>query len=363
MILTIDCSFQSTAKDAEMTNIQRDILTDISKKTRDIVANIGSEHRDLHGTVSKVGKAIDRNFVSDFACVANESLLDENQSRRDQKSKILNEAIVEHLLRQGMLEIADELIRESDLDISLETKTLFQELNHILEALKNRNLEPAVEWVQKNRDILISQSSCLEFKLHRLKFIEMLVQGKEREKDLIEYARKHLQPLAARHEREVQSLMGSLLYLKSGLKDSAYSYFLDEGNWGDICTVFTRDACSLLGLSVESPLEVSFDAGTVALPALLNIRKVMQQRKVPTIWTAKDELPIEIDLGREKQFHSIFACPILRAQSSESNPPMRLVCGHVISRDALNKLSNGNKLKCPYCPLEQNTESARQISF
>ena len=52
---------------------------------------------------------------------------------------------------------------------------------------------------------------------------------------------------------------------------------------------------------------------------------------------------IEIDLGKDCRFHSIFACPILRQQSSESNPPVRLTCGHVISRDALNKLANGNK--------------------
>jgi hypothetical protein len=54
-------------------------------------------------------------------------------------------------------------------------------------------------------------------------------------------------------------------------------------------------------------------------------------------------MQIEIDAGREYRYHSIFSCPILRQQGSDSNPPMRLVCGHVISRDALNKLSSGNK--------------------
>ena len=52
-------------------------------------------------------------------------------------------------------------------------------------------------------------------------------------------------------------------------------------------------------------------------------------------------LQIEIDLDPENRYHSIFACPILRQQSTEENPPMKLLCGHVISRDALNKLSNG----------------------
>ena len=47
----------------------------------------------------------------------------------------------------------------------------------------------------------------------------------------------------------------------------------------------------------------------------------------------------------EYRYHSIFACPILRQQSSDENPPMRLTCGHVISRDALNKLSTGQMYK------------------
>lgn len=109
----------------------------------------------------------------------------------------------------------------------------------------------------------------------------------------------------------------------------------------------------------------SINAGCTALPTLLNIKQVMQQRQVNTVWNGKDELPvsnwinkwktnialfnryfppqIEIDLGKDGRYHSVFACPILRQQSTENNPPMKLVCGHVISRDALNKLTNANK--------------------
>lgn len=89
----------------------------------------------------------------------------------------------------------------------------------------------------------------------------------------------------------------------------------------------------------------------------------MQARKVTNVWNCRDELPIGIDLGKEKQYHSIFSCPILKEQSKDSNPPMRLTCGHVISKDALNKLANGSKLKCPYCPIEQNPSDAKQIVF
>jgi len=36
----------------------------------------------------------------------------------------------------------------------------------------------------------------------------------------------------------------------------------------------------------------SINAGCTALPALLNIKQVMQQRQVTGIWSGKDELPV-----------------------------------------------------------------------
>jgi hypothetical protein len=324
------------------------------------MSQFSSEHRDIHSSVSRIGKAIDKNFISDYASVNNESLFDNNSN-----NNLLNQVIIEHFLRQGMLEIAEQLTREAKLDISDEKKKPFTELNGILDALKSNNLKLALEWAINNRDKLKQQNSnsCLEFKLHRLQFIELLKGGVNNQMELVKYAREYFQPLAAKHEREIQTLMGSLLYLKVGIQNSPYNYLLDSLSWSEICDIFTRDACALLGLSVESPLSVTINAGCVALPALLNIKQVMQQRQVTNVWNTRDELPIEIDLDRKCHFHSIFACPILRQQSSENNPPMRLVCGHVISRDALNKLSNGNKLKCPYCPLEQNPTDARLIHF
>lgn len=158
--------------------------------------------------------------------------------------------------------------------------------------------------------------------------------------------------------------MGMLLYIQNGINSSPYSNLFDVELWVDVYETFTRDACLILGITVQSPLSVCINAGCTALPALLNIKQVMNQRQVTGIWNGRDELPIEIDLGNENRYHSTFACPILRQQSSENNPPMRLVCGHVISRDALNKLcNNGNKMKCPYCPMEQSPTDARLIFF
>ena len=59
---------------------------------------------------------------------------------------------------------------------------------------------------------------------------------------------------------DMQLLMGSLLYLHEGVQNSTYSFLFEESSWAEICDIFTRDACGLLGLSVESPLSVGFVA-------------------------------------------------------------------------------------------------------
>uniref|UniRef100_A0A1B6KUT0 RING-Gid-type domain-containing protein n=1 Tax=Graphocephala atropunctata TaxID=36148 RepID=A0A1B6KUT0_9HEMI len=348
-----DCS-----PDHELTASQVVIMKQAMNKVRETVQRLATDHRDLHSTVSKVGKAIDRNFVSDFASTSREDVFS-----GPEKIMLLNQVICQHFYRQGMLDIAQELAQDAGLKTEEDVKEPFTELNRILDSLKQKELGPALGWAAAHREALEAQNSVLEFKLHQLRFIGLIQQGASAQAEAIAYARTHLGQFVHRHEKDIQNLMGMFLYLPHGINTSPYSHLLEPRLWSEIYDIFTRDACFQLGLSVESPLSICINAGSMALPALLNIKQVMQQRQVTGIWNGKDELPIEIDLGQDNRYHSVFACPILRQQSTDLNPPMRLVCGHVISRDALNKLGSTNKLKCPYCPLEQNPSEARLIFF
>jgi len=357
----------------QVSSLQIALVKQASQKVSDNVTKVATDHRDLHSTVSKVGKAIDRNFVSDFDSTSREDVFS-----GPTKENLLHEVVLQHLYRQGQLAISESLAQEANIAEYQAQREPFLEVNRILEALKKQELGPALDWAARNREALnlrgtarllmggegrptVQQRSSLELKLHKLKFVDLLRQGSRLE--AINYARRNFPKFVDGQEREVQSLMGAVMYAGAGLSESPYGHLLDPGHWTEIGDLFLRDACALLGLSIESPLAVAVNAGCVALPALLNIKQVMLQRQVPGVWNAKEELPIEIDLGGECRYHSVFACPILRQQVSDNNPPMRLTCGHVISRDALAKLSQGHKLKCPYCPIEQNPADARQIFF
>ena len=103
------------------------------------------------------------------------------------------------------------------------------------------------------------------------------------------------------------------------------------------------------------PLRVVGDiGGGGAMARIEKGRKAMGDRKGE--WRQMDELPVRlqvfirnavdhiitkigIPLSSENRYHSIFACLVSKEQSTESNPPMMMTCGHVISKDSLQKLN------------------------
>ncbi|XP_063696446.1 E3 ubiquitin-protein ligase RMND5A isoform X2 [Culicoides brevitarsis] len=355
-------SIEEAPEDGEVTPGQIGLWRDAMNKTKEKLQRLTTEHRDLHGTVSKVGKSIDRNLIADFTATSRIDLFESEKN-----IKLLDNIIAQHFHRQGMDDIAETLIKESGLAQEQITPEPYAELHRIWEAIQNHNLGPALEWATRFSAELEAKQSALEFKLHRLAFIQILNGGVQSQTEAIHYARLNFSKFVNRFEKEIQTLMGTLIYLPMGIDNSPYKFLMAPEMWIEAADTFLKDSCNLLGIIKDSPLSVIVNAGGTALPALLSLKQVMQSRQVTSIWSGRDELPIEIDLDPEHRYHSIFACPILRQQSTEENPPMKLTCGHVISRDALNKLSNGMnntyRLKCPYCPSEMNPNDAKLIYF
>lgn len=75
------------------------------------------------------------------------------------------------------------------------------ELNYILDSLKDHNLEPALTWVSQHHESLEKQNSSLEFKLHRLHFVNLLQKGESAQTEAINYARTHFYKFVRRHEK------------------------------------------------------------------------------------------------------------------------------------------------------------------
>lgn len=192
-----------------------------------------------------------------------------------------------------MNDVAESLLTEASLPREDITDEPFAELHKIYEEIHHRNLTAAIEWASKFTSELEAKHSSLEFKLHRLAFLQIVEGGLNAQNEAINYARQHLTKFVVKYQKDFQALMGSLLYLKVGLENSPYKYFLSDDMWIEAADVFLKDASAISGINKDSPLTVIINAGCKSLPALLNLKQVMA-RQVQGIWSGRDELPVSL---------------------------------------------------------------------
>jgi hypothetical protein len=271
-------------------------------------------------------------FLTDFQKF-NVKLLDITNNRALRKQlHLINRAIAMHLLREGQFGVASTFMREGkegrpitirdgringfdilslpptqitpppglDLTKSEALQSQFQEMYHILHELRaNRNLKPAIDWAGANSNVLELRGSNLYFDLCRLHFVQ-LFSGDESASEspnpadgplrALSYARRVFAPFQRRYATEISQLTGAMAFWEN-LADSPYKrVFQNSSAWDEVASSFTKEFCSLLGLSADSPLYVAATAGAIALPLLAKARVLMKINK--TDWTTAEEMPV-----------------------------------------------------------------------
>jgi E3 ubiquitin-protein transferase RMND5 len=349
---------------------------------------INANLKEIYGGHNKYTKILDRLF-KDKPLPSNEI------DALSPHPALVNRAIYLHLLREGLFDVATTLNAESaTISNVLEERTIpnttsepkgaplgidetestrmqyqFTSMYHILNELrKNHNLQPAISWAREHTKALEIRGSNLEFELCRLQYVKLFladdpVDGYQIYADgpqrALQYAREEFQAFSGRYLLELRQLAGAMAFC-SNLEDSPYrSIFDNQTAWDEVAASFTREFCALMELSADSPLYIAATAGAIALPTLLKLQNIMQQKR--TEWTTENELPVEIPLPPSYQFHSIFVCPVSKEQTTDQNPPMMMPCGHVVAHESLLRLSKGGKFKCPYCPGESHPQDAKKV--
>ncbi|GMI73358.1 hypothetical protein like AT4G37880 [Hibiscus trionum] len=275
---------------------------------------------------------------------------------------IVNQIVADHFYQQGLFDLGDSLIDEAGEPEAIAIRSHFLEMYQVLEALKVKDLEPALNWIAVNREKLSQNGSCasLELKLHRLQFVEIVKKGSKA--DALSYARTHLAPFASLHMNEFQKLVVCIIWV--GKLDSCpHAELMAPTHWEEFTKEIMEQFCSLAGRSCRSPLNVAVAAGVEGLPTLLKLVNVMAAKRQE--WQEMKQLPVPVELGKELQFHSIFVCPVSRDQDSEENPPMLMPCLHVLCNQSIMKLSKSSSrtFKCPYCPTQVSAAQCRQLYF
>jgi hypothetical protein len=198
-----------------------------------------------------------------------------------------------HLIREGQFSVATTFVNEADkLDIPAELQDEFVEMYQILEAMKHRrDLNPAILWARTKAEKLENRGSNLGFELCKLQFIHLFLDGEDGRKRAMDYARNEFGRFQNKHLKEIGFLMCAFPFA-SNLPQSPYGKpFMElEKRWEDVSLSFTKEFCSLLGLSAESPLYIAATAGAIALPTILKMTSIMKEKR--TEWTSQNELPV-----------------------------------------------------------------------
>ncbi|KAH9842822.1 CTLH/CRA C-terminal to lish motif domain-containing protein [Rhodofomes roseus] len=333
-------------------------LTILSKTVETRKKEIDDRQKEVYNALAKMGKALDKKFHTPLPTYSPLFFSPEANAA-------LERTIALHFLRTGQFNTAETFIEESSVDIDDDTRRQFKKLHEIVTALREQDIGPALQWAERNREFLHNRSSPLEFLLHRSRYLRFLTSNDARgQYAAIAYAQDHFPPFYGQHESEIRQLMGCLLYMPIWrLIASPYANLASPSLHLDLEPMFAKEYCASLGMSRQVPLRVVGDiGGGGALARIEKGRKVMRERK--SEWSHSEELPIEIPLPPENRYHSIFACPVSKEQSTDQNPPMMMGCGHVITKDSLQKLSKpGGRVKCPYCPVESQLSSALRVHF
>lgn len=264
------------------------------QKTNEKLQRLSSEHRELHGAVSKVGKVIDRNFISDFTATTRTDALQDEEN-----IMLLNKVMAKHYCRQGMDDVAQLLIKESKMPEEMarevfESERSFAEIFRIWKAIQQHDLSLALDWTSRYSNELIAKNSTLEFKLHRLAFLQIISKGISAQGEAIAYARNNFHKFIDRFEQEIPNLMGCFIYLPSGIENSPYKHLISPEMWTEASYIFLKDACHTLGISKNSALSVVINAGCTALPALLNIKQVNMKKTVSYLYLFLKETKVYI---------------------------------------------------------------------
>ncbi|KZP24842.1 hypothetical protein FIBSPDRAFT_918682 [Athelia psychrophila] len=337
-----------------------DTFSQLSKTVETRKKEVDERQKEIYNSLSRFGKALDKTFTSSLPSYS--PLFTSESSKTE-----LERAVAIHLLRSGQFDTTNTFLEESELEISQDLKSCFIDMHRILTALRGYDMIPALEWVMRNRPFLKSRSSPLEFYLHRSRYIRMLLSSTPANQvSVISYANAMLRPFHNEQPVEFRRLMACIAYLpEAKLRTSPYADLTSPALHEDLEPLFVKEYCASLGMSRQDPLRVVGDiGGGGALARIEKGRKVMRERK--SEWSQTDELPIEIPLPPENRYHSIFACPVSKEQSTERNPPMMMPCGHVLNKDSLHKLSKPpgvGRVKCPYCPAESSLSSALRVYF
>ena len=341
-----------------------DTITMVTRLKEEICGAKLTSRKPVSTAVTKLSRGIDKAFPRE---IENATFLMDSDSAVDVEEVHARPLIIQHYCYLGNIRVVEALRGDESLRIVRQLESLHSQIVH-------KRIDGAFDWAFLHRDALRQLGSPLYLRLSSLVWVHglfdirsdnddshMCVEGEregegegdregesesDRARDArllppLEFARTHFVDFihSAEYSKDVFGLLGCLPFARQHPPSPSLSLppppplllsrypHLFQCDYDSLASQFRVDFLRVSSFPSSSPLFECVDSGVTALPTLMKFGTVMKGKK-----GTLDEIPAEIDLGRDRIFHSIFSCPVSREQTSSTNPPMLLVCGHVIAK-------------------------------
>ncbi|CAD8142030.1 unnamed protein product [Paramecium pentaurelia] len=312
------------------------------------LTKIKQTNNECYAYISKMGKNMDKLYKKN---------LQYGQEHVELDQKVLTKLIKNHLLRDGEFEAYEILVKESGSEES-QYHQFFAEVQNIVNDLKERKLNSAIQWAEQGEK---KSTNNLLYELLKQRVIQ-LVQT-EGINAAVYFMRNNssFQEQSQGRLYEICLITYSLL-LWPNIENTKYYYLYDdEKNWPRILKLFLEVASKSQNILIKSEIRTVFSAGCLAMPKLIKYNQITRNRSSEVL---VNDIPIDIEIGKEYKYHSFFVCPVSKEVTTSDNPPVLLKCGHVISKLSAHKMiANKSKFKCPTCPIETKGADLPELIF
>ncbi|CAD8056815.1 unnamed protein product [Paramecium sonneborni] len=312
------------------------------------LTKIKQTNNESYAYISKMGKNMDMLYKKN---------LQYGQEHIELDKTVLIELIKNHLLRDGEFEAYETLLKESG-SVDSNLHQFFTVTQNIVKDLKERKLDSAIYWAETREK---KSMNYLLYELLKQKAIQLVQTEGIRAAIYFLRNSSSFQEQSKVHLYEICLITSSFLIWPNVENTKYYYLYDDEKNWPRILNLFLEVAAKSQNILTKSEIRTVYSAGCLAMPKLIKYNQITRNRSSEVL---TNDIPIDIEIGKEFKYHSFFVCPVSREVTNSDNPPVLLKCGHAISKLSAHKIiANKSKFKCPTCPVETKSADLPELIF
>lgn len=294
--------------------------------------------------------------------------------------RLMNEVILAHVARSGHTDVTLALERACGVRTLRATAAHVEKLENIVCALTAQttpDVGPALDWCAEHERELRRLNLDVDFDLRVLQF-HLLSDGQATPEMPTDqsfaaylYAKSELAPqlLGPGKERKLRSVARLLRSAVTNVDGAALATHVRQA---DVVRSFVKAFCTVHGLPERSNAHHVLCAAHAAMPQLVKFNHVHRRLRrlflALDVSGARDALPVDISVPWTLG-HPVFICPISKEETTATNPPVLLPCGHIILRDSMRKLAESRTYgrltieRAPVDPVDLEDEDLEEGDF